>query len=74
MTFFIDFPQLQKKLIIKTSDVDVTEMTKLSALGVFPIKISKTGPEKSAIMKSGMISIFDTSNAPLYFYTSLEAQ
>ena len=64
----------RKKLIIKTSDVDATEMTKLSALGVFPIKISKTGPEKSAIMNSGMISIFDTSNAPLYFYTSLEAQ
>ena len=60
-------------MIIETSDVDVTEMTKLSALE-FSIKISKTGPEKSAIMNSGMISIFDTSNAPLYFYTSLEAQ
>ena len=54
-------------MVIKTSNVDVTEMTRLSVLIISPIKISKSGPETSATIKSGMISIFDTSNAPFKF-------
>ena len=54
-------------MIIKTSNVDVTEMTMLSVLKISPIKIAKSGPETSAAIKSGIISIFDTSNAPFRF-------